>query len=119
MVLKTVVIVKTLYLNIKKQPFEVMFTGEKNREYRKPSKWIESRLFNKDGSVRNYDVVKVTLGYGNTKPHFIAKYINVIQTSIAHSVSYSNGLNVEVEENDYQILLGEIIERQYEQSKFL
>ena len=43
---------KTLHLNINKTPFEIMVTGEKPEEYRKPTKWIISRLYNKDKSLK-------------------------------------------------------------------
>jgi hypothetical protein len=35
---------KILHLTLSKLPFEVMATGEKTTEYRKPSKWILSVL---------------------------------------------------------------------------
>ena len=37
---------KVLRLTLKKKAFDVMVTGEKQEEFRKYSKWIESRLFN-------------------------------------------------------------------------
>ena len=47
----------TLKLTLKKMPFEVMVTGEKKIEFRCPSKWIESRLFDKENSKRNYKFI--------------------------------------------------------------
>ena len=44
---------KTLYLTLKKKPFEVMKIGEKKSEYRENSKWMRSRLFNKDGTKKS------------------------------------------------------------------
>lgn len=55
----------TLNLSLHKLPFDVMLTGEKDKEYRKPSKWIVSRLYNKDGTLKKYDVVKFVNGYGH------------------------------------------------------
>jgi len=57
-----------LHLSIKKEPFEVMVTGEKDIEVRKISTWIDSRLFNKNGSKKHYDLVKFTNGYGKSRP---------------------------------------------------
>lgn len=65
---------KILHLSLKKEPFEVMVTGEKNQEFRKPTKWILSRLYNKDGTPKHYDVVKFTNGYGKDKPQFVCEY---------------------------------------------
>lgn len=86
-------------------PFEVMVKGEKNSEFRRPSDWIKSRLLSK-----SYDVVKFVNGYGADKPYFIAKYLGFIRTHSDTSITYSNGLIVNVEEGDYIIHLGEIIE---------
>ena len=52
-----------------------MVTGEKNREYREPTKWISSRLFYKDGTRKDFDVVKFTNGYERDKPYFAASFL--------------------------------------------
>jgi CRISPR/Cas system-associated endonuclease/helicase Cas3 len=96
---------KTLFLSLKKEPFDVMVTGEKSDEYRKPSKWIKSRLLDKD-----YDVVKMTNGYGPDKRYFIAEYYGFKISSFNQSIEYSNGLIVNVGRGDIIISLGEIIE---------
>ena len=41
----------TLYLTLKKKPFDIMISGEKKFEYRNNSKWIESRLINSKNKV--------------------------------------------------------------------
>ena len=64
----------SLKLTLKKMPFQVMGTGEKNIEFRCPSKWIESRLFNKENNKRNYKFIEFTNGYGKSRPFFKAKY---------------------------------------------
>lgn len=60
-----------------------MVTGEKREEFRKPSKWMLSRMFNKnkDGSksFKKYDLVKFVNGYGNDKPYFIAEFTAMAQ----------------------------------------
>lgn len=102
---------KTLNLTLKKLPFEVMITGEKKIEYRKPSKWIESRLFDKELNIKPYDYIKFSNGYSKNSPYFICLFGGV-GTSITESeIKYSNGLIVNKEEGDYKIYLGEIIEK--------
>ena len=96
---------KTLFLSLQKSPFEVMITGEKVKEYRKPSKWILSRLVNK-----TYDNAKFVNGYGNDKPYFIAEYINYEFANDNYILTYSNGLIVNVEIGDVIINLGKIID---------
>lgn len=102
---------KTLNLTLSKAPFEIMLSGEKKVEFRKPSIWIKSRLFNKDGSRKDYDVVKFVNGYGSDKPYFIAIYNGVAQALGLTSRHYSNNLSVIIEPGDYQIYLGDIIKR--------
>lgn len=97
---------KILHLIVSKRPFEVMVTGEKSIEYRKPSKWIESRLIGKD-----YDLIKITHGYGKNRPYFIAVYCFFSRALADYTPSYSNELTVNVEPNDYKIYIGTIIEK--------
>lgn len=44
---------KVLVLSVTKQWFDLMETGEKTIEFRKPKKFIKDRLYNKDGSVNH------------------------------------------------------------------
>lgn len=101
---------KVLYLNISKEPFEVMVRGEKPEEYRKPSYWIKSRLYNKDGTLKNYDLIKFINGYGNNRPYFICNYEGFEIQTKSYSHYYTNGLVVKVEKGDFMIKLGNIIE---------
>lgn len=106
------IMTKTLLLTLKKAAFDVMVTGEKTIEYRKKTKWIESRIFDKGGMFRQYDFVKFVNGYGADKPYFVCKYKGSIMRFGGHVelIKYSNGLSVEVWPGDYEIHLGEIIE---------
>lgn len=103
----------TLHLTLKKEAFDVMVTGEKKHEWRKPSKWIESRLLDKNGRWRNYDQVKFTNGYGNSKPYFICEFIcsQPCNTIVDIDFRFSNGLVVTQQKGDYVIVLGDIIEK--------
>ncbi len=102
---------KILKLTLKKPPFDVMITGEKKSEYRNTSKWMKSRLYNKDGTKRDYDLIKFTNGYGKQRPYFYAEFLDF---EIVKKVNkkYSNGLKVfypELEEGYFKINLGKII----------
>lgn len=100
---------KTLLLTLPKEPFDVMVTGEKRLEFRKPSNWILSRLFYKDGTKKEYDLIKFVNGYGNDKPYFFCQFKGFYHSPINRikkTYSYSNGLSVTPEENDVVIILG-------------
>lgn len=104
---------KTLHLTLKKEPFDVMVTGEKHEEFRKGSDWIESRLFGDNWQPKEYDVIKFVNGYGATKPYFICKYEGFMECYMNVTTrEYSNGLKIEgIGKGDFIILCGEIIEK--------
>lgn len=95
---------RVLKLTLSKKPFEVMVTGEKTKEYRRPSKWILSRLINKE-----YDVVEFTNGYGKDKPRFTCEYRGYLISASERSITFSNGLALDVKSGDVVILLGKVI----------
>ena len=100
-----------LRLSLKKAAFDVMVTGEKKIEYRKGSKWMKSRLFNKDGSRKEYDNVIFTNGYKSDSPFFIANYqgFEIEKDGWDNNTPYSNGLVVgRVEVGDFKIRLGSV-----------
>lgn len=108
---------RILWLTVKKKPFEVMVTGEKREEFRKPGEWIQSRLYReiKRGKLvyhepREYDLVIFTNGYGNDKPYFIAEMINHGSYNFEDTVTYSNGLTVHITPGTHIIKLGNILE---------
>jgi hypothetical protein len=89
-----------------------MVTGEKPEEYRVPSKWIEQRLYNADGTKKQYDLIKFVNGYGSKRPYFICKMRGFYKNPDAGRIcKYSNGLIVRVGLLSYVIQLGEIIEK--------
>lgn len=99
---------KILQFNLKKLPFEVMVTGEKNIEYRDIKPWTNSRLLNKDGSIRHYDYVKFTLGHGGTNPYFICEFKGIEKVGNVH-VCYSNGFEINFDNERWGIKLGNVI----------
>ncbi len=100
---------KLLYLTLKKEPFEVMVTGEKQVEIREKSKWMNMRLYDRNGHEKKYDAVKFVNGYGKNNPYFIAKYLS-FETIFGADVTYSNEFHLEVNKESWLINLGEIIE---------
>lgn len=106
---------KGLLLTLSKKPFEVMITGEKVVEYRKPSKWIESRLYmNGTLKEKHYKTIRFQNGDSKDSPYFIAefkgfyRYPDMFDNGLA---CFSNGLEVVIEPGDYIIQLGNIIEK--------
>lgn len=102
---------RVLHLSLKREPFEVMVTGEKTVEYREPSDWILNRLVYPHGERKHYDVVKITHGYAADAPYFIAKYLGFTKAGMDYKRSFTNGLVVNVKKGMIRIYLGEIIEK--------
>jgi len=103
---------KTLKLTLSKAPFEVMVTGEKKEEFREGGSWIRSRLFNKDDTEREYDLIEFTNGYGAHRPSFTCKFDGFVECYMNVATrEYSNGLKVEgIGKGDFVILCGEVTE---------
>lgn len=103
---------KQLLLTLKKEPFEVMVTGEKREEFRKNSDWIRSRLFDQLGNEKEYDTIKFVNGYGNHRPYFICEYGGFMECYMeVRDRIYSNGLIVSgITKYDFVIYCGPIIE---------
>lgn len=105
---------KILKLTLSKNPFDVMVTGEKQIEIRRPSKWLKSRLYAKDGSEKSYDYVQFTNGYGSDKPMFIAEYLYFFEADegITTTWNFSNCLVVDINDKDIIIVLGHVLHSQ-------
>ena len=95
----------TLHLTLKKSWFDLMISGKKKVEYRRPSMWIKKRLHNK-----KYDFIKFVNGYGNDKPYFVCKYKGY-KISKKNDVVIIEGVSVSIKKGDYLILLGDIVEK--------
>lgn len=101
---------KTLHLSLIKDAFDVMVTGEKPEEYRKTTKWLISRLTNKNGTEKQYDLIKFVNGYGSDKPYFICQYCGIVLNTHPFIKEFSNGFKVEVFIGDTIIFCGDIVE---------
>ena len=109
---------KILFLVLKTQPFKVMVTGEKSEEYRTIGNWMNQRLFNKDGSKREYDYVKFVLGMGADNPFFICKFNGIKLVKHMHN-EYSTGFEVKFDDEHYAIMLGDIVSKGNLNHRFL
>jgi hypothetical protein len=83
---------RILHLVLKGTAFEVTGTPEKMFEIRHNSQWMQSRLFNKDGTARIYDEVHLVHGYSRFAPKKVFQFggVNVIED--VKNYSFSNGL---------------------------
>ena len=99
-----------LKLTVSKKPFELMSRGKKQFEVRRPSKWILSRLIDKNGNAKNYDYVEFRNGYAKNAPSFMVKYKGFVVATKFEEHLYPNGLIVEVNQGDIKILLGDKLE---------
>ena len=101
---------KLLSLSLKRQPFDVMVTGEKKREFRIKSSWITARLVDsKTGQDKFYDRVLFRNGYDKSRPAFTVSYKGYKLETSGIDKEYSNGLRVHHEpgEEVYVIFLGD------------
>lgn len=102
---------KILRLTLRKIPYDVMVTGEKTFELRKSSKWIMSRLVNKDGSDKEYDLVAFKNGYRKDSPCFYTEYKGFYEwKDLTQHQKFSNGLVVRITARDIIIKLGKVVE---------
>lgn len=97
-----------LSLTLRKDWFDIMVTGEKVHEFRNPSEWIQSRLYNKNGSLKEYDLIKFVNGYGKMSPYFICEYRGFQFAKWDHDVMYGEK-KVNVRKGDVIIKLGQIL----------
>ena len=101
---------RVLRLTVKEPWFSLMLSGDKHMEFRNPSKWIKSRLYDKEGKPKKYDYVEIKNGYGRDRPVFLAKF-DGFGTGYdgVYTFKTKPGLELKVEQTDYAIFLGEIV----------
>lgn len=95
--------VRILHLTLKKEWFDLMISGKKRVEYRKPSKWIISRL------EKEYDVIRFINGYGSDKPYFVCEYKGFEISKKSETINLEKS-EIQVEKGSYMINLGKILE---------
>ena len=59
---------RVLRMTLKRRWFDLIASGKKKEEYREIKPYWRSRLFNKDGSVKQYDLVEFKNGYNRNSP---------------------------------------------------
>ena len=96
---------KILHLTLKKSWFDLMISGEKTTEFRKPSDWIKQRLIDKE-----YALIRFVNGYGSDKPFFVTKYLGYEVAEKDEEILFKKE-TVVMKKGDYKIFLGEIIEK--------
>ncbi|MDO9187139.1 MAG: hypothetical protein Q7W13_14085 [Bacteroidia bacterium] len=94
---------KTLILPLSKKAFEITGTNEKMFELRNYSKWIESRLFDKDGIPKHYNKIQFPLGYSKDRKIKTFAFRGVYIFKYDKKYTFSNGLSFEVKAGDYII----------------
>lgn len=99
-----------LFLVVKKSPFDVMITGEKKVEYRNPTQWIHSRLFDKQGNKREYDLVCIIHSYSRHAPRFYAEYKGFTIAKEQQRLEWSNKFSIVIEPGFIEIHLGAIVD---------
>ena len=102
---------KNLIMILKKEPYQVMVSGEKKVEYRDKTHYWTSRLFNKDGTAKEFRYVEFSNGYRKNRPQFKVELKGVEVIDEVNEV-YSNGFRVNYpykKEGYYKIILGSII----------
>ena len=98
---------------LKREPYDVMITGEKQLEFRIASSYWRRRLLNRDGSPKIFDILEFSLGYGSNRPKFQANHVGTRIISEYHH-TWSNGLCVTFTAVEYIVVeLGTIVWSQF------
>lgn len=97
---------KILHLTIKKRWFDMIASGEKKEEYRDIKPYWNIRLFNKDGSVRDYDIVKIRNGYSPDSPFIYVEFKGLKEKEGREEWGAASGVKY------YCIQLGDILKTQ-------
>lgn len=66
---------KILRLTLKKKWFDLIASGEKGYELREDKPFWQARLLETDGSLRDYDEIHATNGYGPQFPFLRVEYL--------------------------------------------
>lgn len=98
-----------LRLTLEKRAFEITGTEEKPFEIRNAGPWIESRIFLKDGNIKDIWHVDLYNGYGDVPyKRYEFKGLEVFYIPIEYK--FSNGLVFKAARKHYKIHLGQLLE---------
>ncbi len=72
---------KVLHLTLKKEWFDEILAGTKTLEYREHKQFWISRLMNKDGTFKHYDLIHFKNGYNKDAPTMLIEFkgIDIIE----------------------------------------
>ena len=99
---------------LKKEPYQVMVSGEKNEEFRENTAYWRSRLYEKDETPKKFSYVEFSNGYQKNRPQFMVEFKGI---EIIDEVdrSYSTGFKVKYpykKEGYIKIMLGNVLNGQ-------
>ena len=105
---------KKLVMILKKEPYQVMVSGEKNEEFRENTAYWRSRLYEKDETPKKFSYVEFSNGYQKNRPQFMVEFKGI---EIIDEVdrSYSTGFKVKYpykKEGYIKIMLGNVLNGQ-------
>jgi len=99
-----------LRLTLSAEPFAVMITGEKSFEYRKPTKWMIARVFDKQGKPKVFDYVLFVNGYGDDLPFFITSYGGqTVSVENVFDLKFSTGFKMDINKSDLILYLPQVV----------
>lgn len=102
---------KTLYLTVNRHWFDLIATGQKNRDYRAMTVYWYTRLWHSVKNPKHYDEVVIRNGYSPICPTMRLEYKGVDLEHAQTKVIYSDG-TVLIPGSSYGINLGKILEIQ-------
>ena len=94
---------KVLHLNLHKKWFDQILEGTKKIEYRDIKPYWTTRLFDKNGKVKDYDVIEFRNGYSKVARKMFVEFKGVNIGMLKEEVGMTKDVKV------YKILLGDII----------
>jgi hypothetical protein len=97
---------KVLNLVLSNQAFQITGTPEKPYELREPTEWILSRIIDKNGNPKNYDVVEICNGYSKGREKKIFEFRGFVIAGWTEKIEFSNGLKWTIQPGHIIIKLG-------------
>jgi len=64
-----------LHLTLHRKWFDLIAAGRKVTEYRQDDEYWHKRIFNDDGSNKNFDEIHFRNGYGNHRPLMVVEFM--------------------------------------------
>lgn len=94
---------ETLHLTLKQPWFDLMISGVKTFEVRKPSDWLMARIYK-----TAYETVTFRNGYSKSAPTFVAEYHGYMIAKKYEKVGFGI-TKLEIHPGDVVIFLGKVI----------